>query len=471
MIGAAAAWSPEPPPPPAPGFRLSPNLALNQAVAERRERGESIIQLGFGEARLPVLDGLVDRLVLGAQSAGYGPVAGSAASRDAVAGYFCRRGLDTDGEQIVMGPGSKPLLMALDLALDGDIVIPRPSWNSYAPQIEFAGRTPIPVDIPPECGGIPDPELLPAALAAARRRGHDPCALILNLPDNPTGTLASERLIRAIARIAESEDLILISDEIYRDLMHDPDAAFFSPADVSPSRTVITTGMSKSLAIGGWRLGAARFPASGVGELLRRRVTAVASDIWSTIGTPVQEVAAYAFSEPPEVRSHIRSSAKLHGTVAAEVHRIVTRHGARCRPPTGAFYLYPDFGDGRAHLARHGVTDSVLLQSWLLYRFGVAVLPGSALGDDPRALRVKLATSMLYGDTAEQQQAALDSDAPLELPHVRTALRRIEEAFAALSSEPLGPVKGPRHPPTLSLLISDPSNEEASWKRWTWPRS
>jgi aspartate aminotransferase len=168
------------------------------------------------------------------------------------------------------------------------------------------------------------------------------------------------------------------------------------------------------------------------------------------MASPVQEVAAYAFSEPSEVRAHIRSSARLHGTVALAVHGIVTRQGADCRPPTGAFYLYPDFEERRAQLARWGITDSARLQDWLLNHFGVAVMSGSALGDDPRALRVKLATGMLYGETADEQRAALNSDAPLKLANISDKLDRIEEAFAALCSEP---VKDGENSPVATMGI------------------
>lgn len=133
---------------------MSPNLALNQIVAERQAAGERIVHLGFGESRLPAFGPLMDRLAAGAVRNAYGPVAGSPGVREAVAGYFGRRRLPTGPDQIVVAPGSKPLLMALDLTVPGDVLLPRPAWNTYAPQAGWR-REPIAVPIPRSAAGCP----------------------------------------------------------------------------------------------------------------------------------------------------------------------------------------------------------------------------------------------------------------------------------------------------------------------------
>ncbi|MFC8451371.1 pyridoxal phosphate-dependent aminotransferase [Kitasatospora sp. NPDC057223] len=411
---------------------MSPNLALNQLVAERQSEGESIVHLGFGEARLPVFEPLVQRLVEGSRRNAYGPVAGGLAVRTAVAGYFGRRRLPTDPDQVVVAPGSKPLLMALALTAPGDLLLPRPAWNTYAPQARLAGKRAFGVPIPAECGGVPDPVALRETIAAARTLGHDPRIVVLTLPDNPTGTLAPPPLVREICAIAEEEDLLIVSDEIYRDIVHDPATPLLSPAEVAPRRTVVTTGLSKSLALGGWRIGAARFPAGPWGTRLREGVVSVGSEVWSTLAGPMQAVAEYAFAEPAELRARLAAGARLHGAVARAVHGIMVSAGADCRPPTGAFYVYPDFEPIREDLARHGVKDSPTLFQHLLDAYGIVVLAGHHLGDSERALRFKAATSMLYGATAVEQQQALDAADPTALPHVRVVLDRLEESFARL---------------------------------------
>ncbi|MEV4256990.1 pyridoxal phosphate-dependent aminotransferase [Spirillospora sp. NPDC049652] len=413
---------------------MSPNLELNQVVDRLNAAGADIMNLAFGESRLPLLASLAELLTDAAHQTTYGPVAGTQAVREAAAGFLGRRGLPTDAEQVVVAPGSKPLLMAVQLAVPGDVLLPRPCWNSYAPQARLAGKTPIGVPITTEYGGVPDPAALRAAIRAARARGLDPRLLICTLPDTPTGTLASPDLVRTICSIAEDEDLVLLSDEIYRDVLHDPGTEFLSPAQVAPHRTVVTTGLSKSMALGGWRIGLARFPVSGRGEQIQAGVLGVASDLWSTLAHPMQEVAGYVLGDPPEVRRRLAASARLHGSVARALHSVMVAAGARCRPPTGAFYVYPDFEPLRAPLAALGITDSHSLQQYLFEEYDIAVLAGHELGDETGALRFKASTSMLYGRTVEEQLAALDSTDPADLPHIRKATNRIETALTDLRS-------------------------------------
>ncbi|MGG7575504.1 aminotransferase class I/II-fold pyridoxal phosphate-dependent enzyme [Streptomyces sirii] len=189
--------------------------------------------------------------------------------------------------------------------------------------------------------------------------------------------------------------------------------------------------MSKTLGLGGWRIGVARFPVGETGALLRDAVTAAASELWSTLAGPMQQVAEYAYAEPPEVLARMRASARLHGAVARAVHRIALEAGAECRPPTGGFYVYPDFAPLRDRLAARGVTDAASLAGRLLEDSGIAVLAGHLLGDDPQALRFKAATSLLYGDERQQHQA-LRADDPARLPHITRELSRIAQGFARL---------------------------------------
>lgn len=412
--------------------KISPNLDLNHKVNLRKARGESLVNMAFGEARLPPFPALVDHLIAGARRNSYGSVLGDDQAREAVSRYFTRRRQPTSPDQVILAPGSKPLLMALNLVLPGDVLLPRPCWNTYAPQAHLAGKHAYGIPIPDDCGGVPEPTALRDSIRAARLLGHDPRIVVVTLPDNPTGTLAPPDTVREICAIAEEEDLFIVSDEIYRDLVHDTRAQILSPAEVVPHRVVVTSGLSKSLAIGGWRIGVARFPSSSAGMHVRDGVASAASEIWSTLARPMQSVAAYAFSEPPELRAHVAATARLHGELARAVHGIMVNAGATCRRPTGGFYVYPDFEPLRANLALHGVTDSDSLRDHLLEEYGIAVLAGHLLGDDSKTLRFKAATSMLYGENEEQQWAALNSPRPLTLPHIREYLTRIEEAIAKL---------------------------------------
>ncbi len=415
---------------------VSATLAANEALAERRRRGERVLPLAFGEAGVPVAPVLREALATASSQNGYGPVAGSADLRAAVAGYWTRRGLPTAPGDVVCGPGSKALLFGLLLGLHGvDVAIPRPSWVSYAAQAALTGVRPVHVPIADGAGGVPDPDLLSAAVTTARRAGRRIGAVIVTLPDNPTGTLAGPDSVRQLCAVAERHDLLIISDEIYRDLTHDAAAPFLSPAEVAPERTVITAGLSKNLALGGWRLGVARLP-GGARRLraMRDRLVGACSEIWSAPAAPVQAAAAVAFSEPSTVTERIARSRRLHGAVARAVASLLTEAGVAVQPPAGAFYLYPDFGAHRGTLRRRGVTTSAELAALLLRDYGIGTLPGSEFGDPSLALRLRIATSRLYGEAAWQQEAALAADDPVALPWIADALEWLRQALTEVTA-------------------------------------
>ncbi|GAA0838945.1 pyridoxal phosphate-dependent aminotransferase [Streptosporangium amethystogenes subsp. fukuiense] len=420
---------------------LSATLAANEDIERRRLAGERVLHLAFGEAGLPVHPALRERLAAASGHNGYGPVAGAPALREAASGYWSRRGLPTDPELVVCGPGSKPLLYGLLLAVGGDIVLPMPSWVSYAAQADLVGARSLLVPAPDGEGGVPDPERVAAAVTHARAQGRDVRSLLVTLPDNPSGTLAGASTIRRIAEVARELDLTIISDEIYRDLVHSPATGFLSPADVAPERTVITSGLSKSLALGGWRIGVARLPSAG----LRDRLLAVASEIWSSPAAPVQQAAAYAYTEPPELVERIGESRRLHGTVARAVHERLVRAGVRVDAPQGGFYLYPDF-------TGLDFASSADLSAYLLDRHGVGVLPGHAFGDDPAALRTRVATSLLYGETTRRRLAALGASDPLELPWISASLDHLSEALADLRT-----TRRPPRPQVRAPLVAAPT--------------
>jgi aspartate aminotransferase len=412
--------------------RHSATLAIDEAVQARREAGHDVLHLGFGEAGLPVAPGLAEALADAHLRNGYGPVAGSPPARAAAAGWFTRRGLPTEPGQILFAPGSKPMLFGLLAAIGGDVVLPCPSWVSYAAQAALLGRRVISVPTPAEAGGIPNPGLLEQSLRQADADGARPGVLILTIPDNPTGTIPPADQVEAVCAIAERHGLAVISDEIYAELSHrDPVP---SPVHHLAERTVITTGLSKSLALGGWRIGFARIPAGHWGRRLRQELIGVASEIWSSLAAPMQAVAAHALGDPPEVTAHVAASRRLHARIATEVHARLLAAGAHCRPPRAGFYLYPDFAPARRALRAQRITTGTDLATALLDRHGVATLPGSAFGAPDTALTLRVATSLLYGATPQQRHTALTAKEPETLPWIAPALNRLSDALVELTS-------------------------------------
>ncbi|GAB3646887.1 pyridoxal phosphate-dependent aminotransferase [Glycomyces tarimensis] len=413
---------------------VSATLAASETIAARRAAGEEVLALAFGEAGIPVHPLLGQRLAEAAGESSYGPVAGIRPAREAAAGYWTRRGLTTGEHQMLLGPGSKPLLFAVLRAVGGDVVVPRPAWVSYAAQTELMGREAIRVPVPAGEGGVPDADALTAAVLRARAEGRDPRVVVATLPDNPTGRLASEGAVKAMCEAARELDLVILADEIYRDLVFD-DGAFPSPAMWAPERTVTTTALSKNYALGGWRIGAARFPASPRGERLRESVRGIASEVWSSTPMPMQHAAAYAWSDPDELVNRIAAARRLHGSVARSVAAILRDVGCEVADPQGGFYVWPDFEPLRAHLASQwSVKGGEDLARVLLDEFGVGVLPGSAFGDHAEALTLRVAVPGLYGSSETERLAALVSDEPLAMPWVADALDGLRAKLGGLTS-------------------------------------
>jgi aspartate/methionine/tyrosine aminotransferase len=429
----------------APRVTVSATLAANEVMAARQRRGDPVLPMAFGEAGLDVHPALCDSLVKAAGCNSYGPVAGIPALRESAAGYWSRRNIPTSPSSVVCGPGSKALLYALVAAIGGDIAVTQPSWVSYAAQAALAGLGAVLV---PGSAGVPDAAALSAAVARSARPIR---AVIITLPDNPTGALATPAAVSALCAVAERHDLVIIADEIYRDLIYG-DAPRYE--NLYSERTVVTTGLSKSLALGGWRIGVARFPSSVLGRELRDRVLAIGSEIWSAAASPVQQAAAFAFTEPAELTEHIARSRDLHACVARAVAGVFAAAGAAVAPPAAAFYVYPDFSPlADVLLTRHSIASDTDLADLLLRRYGVGVLPASAFGEDAGRLRLRVATGLLYGDSEAQRAAALDAvDAlagdpvtgsvvgsaasrltgPCALPWINDALARLGSALADL---------------------------------------
>jgi aspartate aminotransferase len=414
---------------------VSATLAANEAMAARLRRGQPVLPLAFGEAGLPVHPALRAALAESATCNSYGPVAGRSVLRAAAAGYWQRRGLPTRPGSVICGPGSKALLFAVMLAVGGDVAIPCPSWVSYAAHARLLGMRAHPVAVPAGEGGICDPAALDAAVGAAAAAGRPISSTIVTLPDNPTGRVPAPATVRAVCDVAEARGLIIICDEIYRDLIHDPATPVLSPADIAPQRTVVTTGLSKNLALGGWRIGVARMPDGPLGTRLGRALLGAASEIWSAPAAPIQHAAALAFCEPPSLRERISRSRALHATVARAMATLCADAGLLVPQPQAAFYLYPDFGPWRGHLqSRHGVSTSTGLARLLLQRYGAVTLPGTAFGDQPATLTLRLATARIYGNGADEQEAALAASDPLTHAPIAAALARFGEVLASLTT-------------------------------------
>ncbi|MBO0779841.1 MAG: aminotransferase class I/II-fold pyridoxal phosphate-dependent enzyme [Ktedonobacteraceae bacterium] len=392
----------------------SPTLAIHEAVASRRAAGHDTLHLGFGEASFPLHPLLKTALAEAAPHTGYAPVAGIPALRQAIAAYLTsKRQIPFTSDQIIVGPGSKALLFTLLQVLDGDILLPLPSWVSYAPMAHLAGKRVIGVQADPHDHHRLNPDRLSQAVSQARQEGAHPRILLVNSPHNPTGSMFDHATLEALACWARDNGITLISDEIYAELAHGW-REHISPARFYPEGTIITGGLSKAFAAGGWRLGFAALPSTEAGARAMVALCALASEIWSAASTPVQEAATVAFSQHEAIESSVQRSAHVYGYVTDQLYQTLRQLDVLCPRPAGGFYLYPDFSPWRSVLRSRGVETSQDLAHYLLAEWDTATLPGTAFQEEPTALRLRLATSAL----CEPRPAVSDEEREAALFHL-----------------------------------------------------
>jgi aspartate/methionine/tyrosine aminotransferase len=429
----------------------SATLSVNEAVAKRRAAGRETIHLGFGEASFPLHPLLATALAEAARHTGYAPVLGLPKLRQAIAEYLARkRGLAFSPDQIIVAPGSKPLLYALLQVLEGDLLLPVPSWVSYAPQARQAGRKVTGVETDPvDCHRL-TPHALSQAMLQARKDGANPRILIVNTPSNPTGSMFERVDVEAIALWAREEGVTLISDEIYAELAHGW-REHISPASFYPEGCIVTGGLSKAFSAGGWRLGYAALPPTSGGTMAMAALRGLASEIWSSTATPVQEAAIVAYSSDESIEQYVHQSALVHGYLAGRLYKSLADLDVPCPRPAGGFYLYPDFSPWRSTLATMGIKTGSELVNYLLEEWDIATLPGFAFGEPPDSLRLRLATSLLclpvhtnspleretalWEMLSKAEELYLESDVTLSIPALERAEARLTELIQHLNKK------------------------------------
>jgi aspartate/methionine/tyrosine aminotransferase len=429
----------------------SATLSMNEAVAKRRAEGRETIHLGFGEASFPLHPLLATALAEAAKKTAYAPVLGIPKLRQAIAEYLARkRGLAFSSDQIIVAPGSKPLLYALLQVLEGDLLLPVPSWVSYAPQARLAGRKVIGVETDPvDCHHL-TPHALSQALQQARRDGANPRILIVNTPSNPTGSMFERTDVEALAHWASEEGVTLINDEIYAELAHGW-REHVSPATFYPEGCIVTGGLSKAFSAGGWRLGYAALPPTPAGAMAMVALRGLASEIWSSTASPVQEAALVAYSLDESLEQYVHQSALVHGYLADRLYTTLAELDIPCPRPAGGFYLYPDFSPWRSRLATLGINTGSELAHYLLEEWDIATLPGSVFGDPPESLRLRLSTSLLclplYAGSPLERETALwellskaeelrlENNVNLPMPALERAQTRLSEVIQYLNQK------------------------------------
>ncbi|WP_372988271.1 pyridoxal phosphate-dependent aminotransferase [Marinobacter sp.] len=389
------------------GIQPSATLRINELSNQLRSEGKDIIKLGLGQSPFPVPDRVVDALKEHAHEKDYLPVKGLKGLREAIAGYINRNErMRCTWEDVLIGPGSKELLFMLQLAYYGDLLIPRPSWVSYAPQARIIGRSVHWLPTHAENNWQLTAEELDIF---CRDDPSRPRILILNYPSNPTGCTYTDDQLLAIANVARKYRLILLSDEIYGEVHFE--GKHKSIARYYPEGTIISTGLSKWAGAGGWRLGTFIFPP----ELrpLQDAMAIIASETYTATSAPIQHAAIAAFQGGDDIEEYLKQSRRVLKVVGEYMHRRLSEMGAVVQKPEGAFYLFPDFSNFREQLARKDIKTSQAFCTALLENTGVAILPSSDFGFVPDHLGARLA--FVDFDGREALKLAGDDYAELNL--------------------------------------------------------
>lgn len=385
------------------GIGKSPTMAIQELSDRMVREGRDVYRLGLGQSPFPVPLSVVESLRENAARKEYLPVRGLPALRDAVADYVRRRRTSgCNGDDVLVGPGSKELMFLLQVSFDGELVIPTPAWVSYAPQAHIVGREVRFLHTQRDTVW----KLTPEALEDACRPTPDrPRILVLNSPNNPTGVSYSARELEALAESARRFGVVVLSDEIYGELHHTNDHA--SIGSFYPEGTILSSGLSKWCGAGGWRLGTFVFP-PGMRWLLNA-MEAVASETYTSTSAPIQYAAVRAFQGGFAIEQYLWRARRILAALGRRLHGMLQSAGAESPAPDGGFYLFPDFAGARERLEARGILSSDGLCRRVLEDTGVAFLPGSAFGREPDELTARLSYVDFDGARA---MAALEAAGP-----------------------------------------------------------
>ena len=367
------------------GLPVSATLGINELSNRLLGDGRQVYKMGLGQSPFPVPLPVVEELKANAHQKDYLPVRGLPVLQQAVTEYYQRtQGLNFNPDNILVGPGSKELMFILQLVYYGDLVIPTPSWVSYAPQAHIIGRHVYWLPTQRENRWLLTPGELDKLCSKDPTK---PRIVILNYPNNPTGCSYTDDELKALAEVARKYHLVLLSDEIYGEL--DFEGAHTSIARHYPEGTIISSGLSKWCGAGGWRLGTFAFPAAL--SWLLEGMAAVSSETFTATSAPIQYAAVRAFRGGTRIEDYLTQSRRILKTIAEHTCSKLSAKGALVAPPQGAFYIFPDFSPLRERLSARGITTSTEMCERILTDTGVAILPGSAFGRPEHEMTTRLA--------------------------------------------------------------------------------
>ncbi len=352
-------------------IQLSPSLtlAIDSKAKAMRAEGLDVCGFGAGEPDFDTPEHIKEAAIKALQEGftKYTPSAGLPELRTAISEKFSAdNGLDYKPGQVVVSNGAKQSCYNAILACcqPGDeVVIPAPYWLSYPDMVRLVGAEPVIVKTKAENSYKMTAEEFEKAMSPRTKM------VILNSPGNPTGSVYTREELEALVEVALSEDIFILSDEIYEKLIYD-DAVHISPASLSKEAydlTITVNGFSKAYAMTGWRLGYLGAP-----EEIAKVIDSLQSHSTSGPNSFAQKGAVAALKGSQQCVADMREEFNIRREYMYE--RITAIPNISAVKPLGAFYLLAD-------ISKFGFSSTNFADR-LLSKAEVAVVPGVAFGDD-----------------------------------------------------------------------------------------
>ena len=321
--------------------------------------GQGFPDFGWSDA---VLAAGADAITTGYNQ--YPPMRGLPELRRAAADFYGRRqGLDLAPEQVIVTSGATEALAASIMAVAGagdEVILFAPAYDAYAPLVQRAGARPVWVALRP-----PDWQASAETIAAAIT--PDTRAILLNTPHNPTGGMAGPSMLAAIVELARKHDLIIISDEVWEEVITG-DAPHVSPFTLAPERTIKIGSAGKLLALTGWKVGWVVAEAA-----LAERVAQVHQYLTFTTAPPLQTAVAAGLALPDDWFA----AARVRFVTARD--RLVTdlaRHGWKLLPTQGSYFVMADLAASGIKMGDRDFCEAAVIDP------GIAAIPLSAFMPD-----------------------------------------------------------------------------------------
>ncbi len=349
--------------------RLGTETAFDVLVKARalEAQGRDVVHLEIGEPNFDTPKNIRDAGCKATNSGytHYGPAQGLPEFREAIAKYISEtRGISVSIDEVAVTPGAKPIMFFGILACvdEGDeVVYPNPGFPIYESVINFVGAKPVPVPLREEVDFRFDLDALKASVSDKTRM------IIINSPQNPTGGFLLRSDLEVIAELAIKHDVIVMSDEVYSQIIYD-DAKHESIAALPgmKERTIIIEGHSKTYAMTGWRLGYGVMPADLAEQIAKLMVNSN-----SCTAAMIQMAGLEALTGPQdEVKAMVAELKTRRDAIVSGLNAI---EGITCKNPLGAFYVFPNV------TAMPMSSDE--FAEHLLQEYAVATLSGTAFGE------------------------------------------------------------------------------------------